>query len=615
VSRNGLFRDIYLPIQVHRSKPLPAEGTIGKFHKAPLLRYVPLVFLTTVAVVVVPFVTVAVLRADGVISGVLPLAGAGLAISFAISALGSTLWKASPASGDLLFGDLLIWGFVRRWMVDRRLSSAAGLLGLRGDRKKAKLSRERQTELLERLGNSLESRDPYTHGHSRRVARHAATMAKRMGLPKHEVARIRTAAAIHDVGKVKTPAEALSKPGKLSDKEYAVIKRHPVDGARMAERLRDPKLTKMVLHHHERLDGGGYPRGLRGERIPLGARIIAVADTFDAITSARPYRPAKAHRQGLDVLQAESGTQLDPEAVEAFRSYYSGMKPVAIWAVLVNIPQRFLTGVFDELGASVASVSKTAVATAATVVAGSAAVYAAGFSAGPAAGPVAAQAATGADRGVLSASAGLPGFEHQVDESKSLHGDGQAPVATMAKLDERGGRGAGAGSVAGSGSGGGPAHSTVQRESGGRSFGGATSADEGKSDDGGGAAGGGGNAGGSPSQGGTGSGNGGGAGSDNPSTGDGNPGGGSDTSHSGGSGSDNPNAHGGNPNAGGGNAGGGGSGNPDSGGGNPNAGGGNSQGSSTGSTSESSDSFDSSGAAGGGGSPGNPGEAPGHTNH
>ena len=332
--------------------------------------------LTTLAVSVLPILAVSALHSQGLIAGVIPLVGAGLAISFAITVAGSAIWKATPWSGDMLFGDLIIWGFVRRWRVDRRMSSAAALLGMRGRRAAGDLSPERKAELLEELSNSLEALDPYTHGHSRRVARHSAVMAKRLGLPRQEVARIRTAAAIHDVGKVETPKAVLAKPDALSDEEFEVIKRHPVDGARMVAALRDPKLTRMVLHHHERLDGGGYPEGLAGEDIPLGSRIIAVADTFDAITSARPYRPAKAHRNALDVLRAESGTQLDSGAVEAFRSYYSGLRPVAIWAVLVSIPQRLFTGLFDDLGASVASASKMAVATTASVIAGAAAVHA-----------------------------------------------------------------------------------------------------------------------------------------------------------------------------------------------------------------------------------------------
>lgn len=340
--------------------------------------------VVTLAVSVLPILAVSALRSEGMIDGIIPLIGAGLGISFAITMVGSALWKATPGSGDMLFGDLIVWGFVRRWRVDRRMSNAAGLLGMRGGRVASDLSLERKAELLEELGDSLEARDPYTHGHSRRVARHSAMMAKRLGLSREEVARIRTAAAIHDIGKVETPKAVLGKPGRLTDKEFDAIKRHPVDGARMAAALRDPKLTEMVLHHHERLDGGGYPQGLVGDVIPLGARIIAVADTFDAITSARPYRPAKAHKKALEVLRAESGTQLDSEAVEAFRGYYSGLRPVAIWAVLVSIPQRLFNGLFDELGASVVSASKMAAATTASVIAGAAAVHAVGTGAQPA---------------------------------------------------------------------------------------------------------------------------------------------------------------------------------------------------------------------------------------
>jgi putative nucleotidyltransferase with HDIG domain len=345
---------------------------MGEFHQASLWRYLPHVIVTTLAVVVLPVLIVTELRVQGVISGIIPLLVAGLAISFGISSMGAAIWKTRPGSGDLLFGDLIVWGFVRRWRVDRRLSGAASLLGLHRDAggEGDTIAPGRKAKLLEQLSGALEARDPYTHGHSRRVARHAATMARRMGLPQDEVAKIRSAAAIHDVGKVKTPGEVLAKPGGLTDGEFAVIKRHPVDGAEMVAELEDPELTEMVLHHHERLDGGGYPAGLSGDRIPLGSRIIAVADTFDAITSARPYRPAKAHKKALDVLRAETGSQLDPDAVEAFRGYYSGLRPVAVWAIVANFPQRLFAGLFDQLTSGVASASKVMAATAATVVAG-----------------------------------------------------------------------------------------------------------------------------------------------------------------------------------------------------------------------------------------------------
>ena len=137
------------------------------------------------------------------------------------------------------------------------------------------------------------------------MTRHAYMIARGMGLPPAEIARIRTAAALHDVGKLDTPREVLNKPGRLSDEEFALIQRHPVDGAAMVAELGDDEVTAIVRHHHERLDGGGYPDGLEGSEIPLGARIIAVADTFDALTSTRPYRPGCRHKKALDILREE----------------------------------------------------------------------------------------------------------------------------------------------------------------------------------------------------------------------------------------------------------------------------------------------------------------------
>src|SRR4051812_39605758 len=118
-----------------------------------------------------------------------------------------------------------------------------------------------------------------------------------MGLPAAEVAKVRTAAALHDVGKLHTPRSILTKPGRLTDSEFALIKRHPVDGAVMTSGIGDPEISAMIRHHHERLDGRGYPDGLSGEDIPVGARIISVADTFDAITSHRTYRRAAHHKR------------------------------------------------------------------------------------------------------------------------------------------------------------------------------------------------------------------------------------------------------------------------------------------------------------------------------
>ena len=201
---------------------------------------------------------------------------------------------------------------------------------LRGAEGSADLTRGRRAQLLAELAAELEARDPYTHGHSRRVARHAVIIAIRLGLAEHRVATIRAAAALHDVGKINTPRAVLHKPGRLTDTELALIELHPVDGAEIVSTLGDPELTAMVRHHHERLDGTGYPDGLTGDEIPLGARIIAVADTFDAITSTRPYRPARTHEAAIEILEEESGNRLDPGGVSALEAYYaeSPMRPL-----------------------------------------------------------------------------------------------------------------------------------------------------------------------------------------------------------------------------------------------------------------------------------------------
>jgi HD-GYP domain-containing protein (c-di-GMP phosphodiesterase class II) len=178
--------------------------------------------------------------------------------------------------------------------------------------------------ILRRLTAGLEVRVPGSAGHSRRVSRYAAGIARQMGLPREQVARVRRAAAVHDIGKLEMPARIVNKPGPLDADEFALVKRHAEAGERMVAGLGDEELTAIVRHHHERLDGSGYPDGLTGEEIPLGARIVAVADTFDALTSVRPYRSASRHRDALVLLSAEAGAQLDPDAVRAFCDYYTG---------------------------------------------------------------------------------------------------------------------------------------------------------------------------------------------------------------------------------------------------------------------------------------------------
>lgn len=218
---------------------------------------------------------------------------------------------------------------IGRWSTERRLAAALQLL--RGAGGASDLSGGRRSELLAELASELESRDPWTHGHSRRVAQHAAMIATRLGLSERDVMTVRAAAELHDVGKINTPRAVLHKPGKLTDVELGLIELHPVDGAEIVSTLGDPELTAMVRHHHERLDRSGYPDRLGVGQIPLGARIIAVADTFDAITSTRPYRPARTHRQALEILKAEAGIRLDPAGVGAFCACYTERSLRPLW--------------------------------------------------------------------------------------------------------------------------------------------------------------------------------------------------------------------------------------------------------------------------------------------
>jgi HD domain len=342
-------------------------------HLAPSVKQFAQVVVATLLVAGCPLAVVWWLRVSGTISSAVLCVLLGMALSLCASQLGCVLWEKRPGSEDLLFSELMIWGYLHRLRTQHRLASALDTLGPMTQTQRREidgLSTKERAKHLERLVTGMETRDPYLHGHSRRVARHAWMIARRMGLPRAEVARIRTAAAIHDVGKVKTPKAILHKAGRLTDAEYEVIKKHPGDGALMVAVLGDPELTSMVRHHHERLAGTGYPDGQSGEEIPLGARIIAVADTFDAITSERPYRPASPHKRAIDILKDEAGTRLDPAVVRAFCGHYAGRRPLAVWACLAGLPER----VVSWLGASVASVASAAKVVAVAALVGAAAV-------------------------------------------------------------------------------------------------------------------------------------------------------------------------------------------------------------------------------------------------
>jgi diguanylate cyclase (GGDEF)-like protein/putative nucleotidyltransferase with HDIG domain len=167
------------------------------------------------------------------------------------------------------------------------------------------------------LARAVDARDAYTGSHSQRVAELAARMARRLGLPEEDVELTRLAASLHDLGKLAIPEEILRKPGPLTGPERMVLERHPQIGFRMLESLGVDPVADWVLHHHERWDGSGYPDGVSGEQIPLGARIIFVADAFDAMTSERVYRRRVAPTEAIAELKRCAGTQFDPQIVDA----------------------------------------------------------------------------------------------------------------------------------------------------------------------------------------------------------------------------------------------------------------------------------------------------------
>ena len=172
--------------------------------------------------------------------------------------------------------------------------------------------------MLASVARALEQRDQTT-GHGARVAALAEPVAVRLGWDRERIRTLRFAAPLHDVGKVKVRPQLLGKPGPLTLDELAEIRAHPRAGAQLVLPLgRFRVALPYVLFHHERWDGGGYPAGLRGRRIPIEARIVAIADAFDAMISPRPYRPALTHEHALEEVERGAGTQFDPVAAELF---------------------------------------------------------------------------------------------------------------------------------------------------------------------------------------------------------------------------------------------------------------------------------------------------------
>jgi PAS domain S-box-containing protein/putative nucleotidyltransferase with HDIG domain len=173
-------------------------------------------------------------------------------------------------------------------------------------------------DTIQAIGLTTETRDPYTAGHQRRVTQLACAVAKKMGLSEEQVESIRVAGLVHDIGKMSVPAEILSKPSRLTEIEFGLIKAHPQVAYDILATIKFPwPVAQIVLQHHERMDGSGYPKGLKGEEIMLEARILAVADVVEAMSSHRPYRPALGIDKALEEIEKRKGTLYDPKVVDA----------------------------------------------------------------------------------------------------------------------------------------------------------------------------------------------------------------------------------------------------------------------------------------------------------
>ncbi len=179
--------------------------------------------------------------------------------------------------------------------------------------------RELFYKTIKLIAAALDAKDPYTHGHSMRVTMYSMILAKKLNLDDTMLEEIETAGLLHDIGKIGIPQRILCKPGKLTDEEFEVMKSHPEQGEKMLKDIKKLTLISNWLRtHHEKWDGTGYPNGMKGEEIPLSGRIIALADTYDAMTSDRPYRKALSHEVAIEEIKRCAGTQFDPVLAQLF---------------------------------------------------------------------------------------------------------------------------------------------------------------------------------------------------------------------------------------------------------------------------------------------------------
>ena len=217
---------------------------------------------------------------------------------------------------------LMVNDITKRKLAEEMLKKANDVLEQRVEERTHELKKA-TIGAIEAIAMTVEMRDPYTSGHQRRVADLAAAIAKKLGLTSEQIEGSYMAGLVHDIGKIKVPSGILCYPGKLSGAEFALIKPHPEIGYNILKGIAFPwPLADIVYQHHERFDGSGYPQGLKGDQIILKARIIAVADVVEAMSSHRPYRPAVGVQQALEEIQCNRGIFYDPEVVDACVSLF-----------------------------------------------------------------------------------------------------------------------------------------------------------------------------------------------------------------------------------------------------------------------------------------------------
>jgi putative nucleotidyltransferase with HDIG domain len=247
-------------------------------------------------------------------------------------------------SGDLLLrADVseqlaeLYWGQKRHRDMLQNLNEAHSLYSqLKAQHRVAQVEKRngaleaRFLEMAQQWGDSIEGKDRYTQGHCERVAFFACVLADSAGFNARSLFWFRIGALLHDIGKIIVPTEVLNKPGKLTDEEWAIMKRHPEAGLELVADIDFPgDIRAIIRNHHERWDGKGYPDGLEGEAIPFAARILCVADVYDALTTTRSYRPGLTHARAAEIMRSSTG-QFDPDLLETFLE----------WAETADIPGR-----------------------------------------------------------------------------------------------------------------------------------------------------------------------------------------------------------------------------------------------------------------------------------